>query len=311
MNPQQLAAALRGVMAFAPTLMASDGRLDLDAQARHADLLAASGVGSVVVCGGVGEFWSLTEDEYAQVVRESVGAVAGRVPVLAGVGHSTDIAAGLARTAARCGADGLMVNPLYFVRPELDGMARHYAEIHAASGLGMVVFSTEGAVYDEAALERLAEVEAAVAVKDEVGDQTLFARCIERLGDRYVWIDGMAELPALDYARMGAQAMTSGLVNIDPQLAIDVWDAALRGDEKAHTALVRDRIAPLARLRTARPGYHITVIKEAMALLGRGDARVRLPLLPLRPQEREELTAHLRGAGLLTEVGADALSGSR
>ena len=44
-------------------------------------------------------------------------AAANRVPVLAGIGHSTRIACGLAEHAERCGADGLMINPVYFIEP--------------------------------------------------------------------------------------------------------------------------------------------------------------------------------------------------
>lgn len=306
----EFGAALRGVMAFAPTLMSADGSIDLQDQRRQVDFLAAAGVGSVVVCGGVGEFWTLDEREYRDVVSESVDAAAGRVPVLAGVGHSTDIAARHARSAADAGADGLMVNPLYFVRPDLEGLAAHYRQIGGVSGLGMVVFSTSGAVYDADELERLAEVEAAVAVKDEVGDLALFERCVERLGDRYVWINGMAELPAVDYAECGAVAMTSGLANLDPSLAIDVWSAATSGDRAAHARLVEERIRPIAALRTARSGYHITVIKEAMALLGRGTGTVRLPLLPLRDEERAQLSEALAAAGYLAQRESTILAKS-
>ncbi|PZF84233.1 dihydrodipicolinate synthase family protein [Jiangella anatolica] len=297
MELQTLRASLHGVLAFAPTSMHDDGSLDLDSQRAHVAFLAGSGAGAVVVAGGVGEFYALEEAEYAALVRETVDAVAGRVPVLAGVGHSTAIATRLARAAADAGADGLMVNPLYFVNPDGDGMVRHYGEIGAASGLGMIVFSTDGAVYDEKDLERLAEVEGAVAVKDEAGDQDLFARCVDRLGDRYVWINGMAELPAVDYARMGAVAMTSGLVNLDPAVALDVWAAALAGDADRHAAIVAERIAPIAALRASRPGYHITVIKEAMHLLGRGGPAVRLPLVPLRAEDRAALAGHLDRGG--------------
>ena len=308
MELDQLKDKLCGVLAFTPTLMHNDATLDLEGQRRHADFLADSGAAAIVVCGGVGEFYALSADEYIAVVRETVDAVSGRVPVLAGVGHSTAIAAGLGKAAAAAGADGLMVNPLYFVRPDVDGLVAHYREIGQASGLGMVVFSTEGAVYDERALERLAEVEATVAVKDEAGDLALFLRCVERLGDRYVWINGMAELRAVDYAAHGAVAMTSGLVNLDPSLALDVWAAAVAGDRDRHAALVRDRIQPVADLRAARPGYHITVIKEAMQLLGRGGATVRLPLVPMLSEERDLLAEALRRADYVPAGTAEPLA---
>lgn len=297
MDLSRLRQSLSGVLAFAPTPFHPDGRVDPDSLARHVDHLAGSGVCAVVVAGGVGEFYALDEHEHRSCVDAAVAGSAGRVPVLAGVGHATDIACELARSAASAGADGLMVNPFYFVRPEPAGATAHYRAIADASGLGLMVFSTREAVYDADALQRLAELEAVVAVKDEHGDLDLFAECVRRLGDRYVWVNGMAEGPALAYAKLGATVMTSGIVNLDPRLSIDIWSAAVHSDAETHARLMAERVAPIARLRTARPGYHITVIKEAMSLLGRCGPTVRLPLLPLREDERAELRAHLAGTG--------------
>lgn len=293
--------SLHGVLAFAPTLFDADGGLDLDGLARHVDYLAGSGVCGVVVAGGVGEFYALDESEHRLAVSVAVQAAAGRLPVLAGVGHATGLACGLARSAAAAGAAGLMVNPFYFVRPEPAGAVAHYREIAAASGLGLMVFSTREAVYDADALEELADVEAVVAVKDEYGDLTVFGECVRRLGDRYVWVDGMAEAPAVEYARLGATVMTSGIVNLDAGLAVEVWAAACRGDTDTHARLMAQRVAPIAALRAARPGYSTTVIKAAMGLLGRGSPAVRLPLVPLREPERAALRDHLARAGFLAD----------
>lgn len=304
MDPERLRLALSGVLGFSPTPFYPDGGVDLDSLTRHIDYLAGSGVCGVVVAGGVGEFYALDEREYRSCVAAAVDAAAGRIPVLAGVGHATDLACALARSAADAGAAGLMVNPFYFVRPEPAGVAAHYRRLAEASGLGLMVFSTRDAVYDADALEALADVDAVVAVKDEYGDLSLFGECVRRLGGRYVWVNGMAESPAVEYARLGATVMTSGIVNLDPQLAIDVWAAARRGDAATHARLMQERIEPIARLRAARPGYSTTVIKEAMSLLGRCSPTVRLPLLPLGSDERAALRDHLVRAGFPVDVAA-------
>lgn len=297
MEPEKLRRTLRGVISFSPTLFDENDELDLDGVAKHVDYLARSRVCAVVVAGGVGEFYALDAREYAALVRVAVDAAAGRVPVLAGVGHSTRIASGLAATAAGAGAAGLMVNPFYFVQPDHEGMTEHYRELGRASGLGLMVFSTHGSVYDADALEALASVDAVVAVKDEYGDIAMFDGARSRLGDRYVWVNGMAEGLASTYAQHGADAMTSGIVNLDADLSADLWEAACARDTAAVDHLYTTRVSPIAALRAQRPGYHITVIKEALRLLGGGPAHVRLPLVPLRPDEREALRAHLESAG--------------
>ena len=306
MRPNELKANLRGVIAFTPTPFTPDDQVDFDGLARQVDFLCRNGAHVIVVCGGVGEFFSLELDEYRECIRVGVDAAVGRKPVLAGIGHSTRIACGLAEHAERCGADGLMINPLYFIEPSEEGMLRHYRELGNASGLGMMMFSTKNAVYSPAMVERLAEVENVIALKDEWGDLKLFIETKERLGDRLAWINGMAEVLAAPYFGAGAAAFTSGIVNFAPQLTLAVWEAGSAGNWSELHRLVAEEIRPLAKLRERKRGYHITVVKEAMNILGLPGGNVRSPLTPLAPEDRTELQDVLSRLGLLQAVGTAA-----
>ena len=301
MHPLELKRHLHGVIAFTPTPFRADEQPDLEALAEQVDFLCSSGVQSVVVCGGVGEFYALQLDAYCACIRTAVEAAQKRVPVLAGIGHSTAIACQLAAYAAQVGAAGLMINPLYFITPATDGLARHYRALAAASDLGMMIFSTRGAVYSVDELERLAEVENVIALKDECGDLRMFSEMVDRLGDRYAWINGMAETLAVPYAAAGAAAMTSGLVNLVPSISIAVWEAAVTGHYDEVRRLVWEQLLPLIRLRERRPGYHITVLKEALTLLGRTGGTMCSPLVPLTESERQELRQALMLLGVLAE----------
>ncbi|MEA2526780.1 MAG: 5-dehydro-4-deoxyglucarate dehydratase [Thermomicrobiales bacterium] len=299
MRPQELKSRLRGVIAFTPTPFTPDDRPDLDGLARQVDYLCTSGAHVVVVCGGVGEYFSLTEDEYRECIRVGVEAGGRRVPILAGIGHSTKIARGLAEYAASVGADGLMINPLYFVEPSEQGRFNHYADLARAAGLGMMIFSTNGSVYSPAMVERLAAIDEVIALKDEYGDLRLFIETRERLGDRLAWINGMAETLAAPYFAAGADAFTSGIVNFAPKLSLAVWEAGANGRWDELHELVATRVRPLARLRAKRPGYLIAVIKEAMNLMGLPGGALRSPLEPVEPADRAELEQELRRQKLL------------
>lgn len=300
MRPDELKQALKGVIAFAPTPFTEDDRVDFDGLARHVDFLSRSGAHVVVVTGGVAEFFSLELDEYRDCIRVGVEAAGGRVPVLAGIGHSTRIACGLAEHAEKCGADGLMINPLYFIEPSEEGILRHYDTLGRATGLGMMMFSTRGAVYTPPTVERLASVENVVALKDEWGDLKLFIETKERLGDRLAWINGMAEVLAPAYFGAGAAAFTSGIVNFAPDLSLAVWKAGAAGNLAEVSRLVAETIRPLAKLRERKRGYHIAIVKEAMNLLGMPGGHVRSPLTPVAPEDRNDLEAELIRLGLLT-----------
>jgi 5-dehydro-4-deoxyglucarate dehydratase len=299
LTPLQLKDALRGVIAFAPTPFTADDRVDYDGLARHVDYLARSGAHVVVVTGGVAEFFSLDLDEYRDCIRVGVEAVGGRVPVLAGIGHSTRTACQLAAHAERCGADGLMINPLYFLSPSERGALNHYQELARASSLGMMMFSTANSVYTADMVARLADVENVVALKDEWGDLKLFIETKERLGDRMAWINGMAEVMAPAYFGAGAQALTSGIVNFAPQLTLAIWEAGARGDTAEASRLIATTIRGLARLRERQKGYHIAIVKEAMNQLGLPGGFVRSPVMPVTPADAADLRAELIRLGLL------------
>ncbi len=299
MTPEDLKRKLRGVLAFAPTPFTPDDQVDREGLARHVDFLCRSGVHGIVVCGGTGEFFSLDLDEYRGVIRTAVEATRRRVPVLAGVGHSTRVACRLAGHADADGADGLMINPFYFVEPSDEGAVQHYRALAQSTGLGLMVFSTRGAVYTPAMVERLARIDSIVAFKDEYGDLKMFIETKERLGDRLAWINGMAETLAVPYFAAGAQAFTSGIVNFAPRLSLAVWEAGAAGRWEELHGLIAHKIRPLAALRERRKGYSIAVVKEAMNLLGMPGGAVRSPLLPLDPHDQEDLRTVLTELGLL------------
>lgn len=299
MRPGELKERLRGVLSFAVTPFLENHDLDLDGLARNIAQMSQSGVDAIVVAGGVGEFYALTPEEYRHVIRIGVEAAEGRVPVLAGIGHSTRIACDLAAFAEEAGAAGIMVNPFYFAETEPQGHAEHYAALAKACSLGQIIFATRGFPYTPELLERLAEVESVVAVKDEVGDLKAFTASVDRLGDRLAWINGMAEPLLIPYVAAGATSFTTGLGNFAPEIPLAIYRAATEGDYEVVRRMVREWVSPIANLRAKRKGYHIAVIKEAMAMLGRPAGPCRLPLLPVAEADRAELRSLLEGLGVL------------
>ncbi len=299
MTPEDLKRSLNGVLAFTPTPFTHDDRVDHDGLARHIDHLCITGVHGIVACGGTGEFFSLEMDEYRAVIRTVVEAARRRVPVLVGIGYSTRVACQLAQHAELVGADGLMVNPFYFVEPSEEGAFRHYQALARATGLGMMVFSTRGAVYTPAMVERLAEIDSVIAFKDEYGDIKMFIETKERLGDRMAWINGMAETVAGPYFAAGAKMFTSGIVNFAPHLSMAVWEAGTNASWDELNAIVAYKIRSLAALRERRKGYAISVVKEAMNMLRMPGGAVRPPLLPLTIEDREDLRKILEELELL------------
>ena len=106
-----------GVYPAVTTQMRRNGDVDLDATARHLEVLIESGVNGLVMCGSLGENQVLEADEKRAVVETAVGIAHGRIPVLSGVAEtSTTGACRYVQDCLRLGCDGFMVMPAMVYR---------------------------------------------------------------------------------------------------------------------------------------------------------------------------------------------------
>jgi 5-dehydro-4-deoxyglucarate dehydratase len=122
MEPAQLRSTFSGVIAFPVTPFKQDLTLDLDGLRRNLTKLIEHPICAVVAAGGTGEMFSLTPDEHLQVIKTTVETVAGKVPVIAGVGFNQTLAVAMAQAAKECGADGILALPPYY--PQADNPGR-------------------------------------------------------------------------------------------------------------------------------------------------------------------------------------------
>jgi 4-hydroxy-tetrahydrodipicolinate synthase len=100
---------LHGVFPYLVSPVDADGRVKSDVLARLADDLVAAGVHGLTPLGSTGEFAYLSNEQRVAIVRATIEAAAGRVPVVAGVASTaTADAVAQARLYAKLGADGIL-----------------------------------------------------------------------------------------------------------------------------------------------------------------------------------------------------------
>jgi 5-dehydro-4-deoxyglucarate dehydratase len=291
MSPDTLGSKLVGVIAFPVTPFRADRSLDLDGLRRNLRSLMAHPIAAVVAAGGTGELYSLAPDEYDQVIRATIEEVAGRVPVIAGVGFNTAIAVRLARNAASAGASGLLAFPPYYPGADDDGVLEYYRAIGDASSLAMLIYSRDWFHPGPDLVERLARIPSLIAWKDGQGDIRRLQQLQARVGNRLRWIGGAGDDMVPAYYAIGIRAFTSSVANIAPDVALRLHAAGSSGDISTLHDLITDLIVPLYALRARRRGYEVTVMKELMNLVGLDGGVVRPPLPHLRSSELEELRA--------------------
>jgi dihydrodipicolinate synthase/N-acetylneuraminate lyase len=291
-TPQQLRDALEGIIGFGVTPIAPDLTIETMALRKNARALAE--VCEVVVpLGNNGEVHSLSPEEQEEVGKIVVEEIAGRRPVVIGMGHSLPVCLALAAAAERNGADGILILPPVVSHASEDGVYQYYRRIAEATSLGVLLFQTPTWNFSVPLLRRLAQVPNIVGMKDEHGDMKQFVHQFGALRDQLELVCGVGEILAPSYFALGVRAFTSGIVNFAPDISRRILALVQSGRFTEATRDVEELALPIFKLRGRRPGYITAVIKEAMNLCGLGAGTVRPPLCPMAAEDREDLRAVL------------------
>jgi 5-dehydro-4-deoxyglucarate dehydratase len=289
-NPRQFAATLRGVFGFPVTPFKSDLSLDLEALSRNVDEMASYPFCALVAAGGTGELYSLSASEVEQVVGTTVSVVNGRMPVVAGTGFNTAIGVDIARRAQKAGAQCILALPPYYTGAPVEGLLHYYHAIGSATDLPLMIYSRDWAVFTPAMVSRLIDsVPTLAAWKDGQGDIRRYQRIMNHNGDRLAWFGGLGDDCVPGYFAIGVQAYTSSISNIAPTLSLALADAGMRGDFQKLNELMNRYVHPLYALRERVRGYEVSVMKEAMEILGMPAGPVRPPLMKCSAQDAEDL----------------------
>lgn len=293
MDPQELRSKFHGVITFPVTPFNKDLSLDLKGLEQNLERLLEHPICAVIAAGGTGEMYSLTPEEHIQVVKTTVAAVGGKVPVLTAVGFNRQMAVEMAKRAAGAGVDGILAFPAYYPNADDEGMLEYYASIGGATPLGMAIYSRDWVNYGPAMVEKLADIPTLVAWKDGQGDMRRYQIIMNHVGDRLHWIGGAGDDLAPSYYELGIRTYTSSLANISPRLALQIHEFASRHDSENLEPLMSNYVIPHYAIRSSRKGYEVSVVKAKMDLLGRPAGPVRPPLANVNDTDMKQLAKML------------------
>src|SRR3974390_2969510 len=164
----------QGVFPAITTQMKKDQSLDLDATARHVEVLLDSGVSGMFFLGSLGENQALPPHEKRKIVEEGVKVVNGRVPVLSGVAESgTAEACKYIRVCEKLGVDGFMLLPWMPYKGDPRETMAHFRTAAKATDLPIMVYNNPISYANDVTPEMFAElsdVTNLVAPKKSAGD---------------------------------------------------------------------------------------------------------------------------------------------
>jgi 5-dehydro-4-deoxyglucarate dehydratase len=294
MTPQELKQVLSsGLLSFPVTDFDAQGNFNAKGYAERLEWLAPYGASALFAAGGTGEYFSLDQKEYSEIIKVAVESCKNKVALLAGAGGPTRVAIEYGQEAVRQGAQGILLLPHYLSETNQDGLIAHVEQFcKNVPEAGVIVYNRNVCRLNADSLEVLAErCPNLIGFKDGIGDIELMVSIWRRLGDRFAYIGGLptAEVYAAAYKALGTPVYSSAVFNFVPQLAMDFYHAIAKGDMETVNRLIDDFFLPYLKIRNRKGGYAVSIVKASCRVVGHDAGPVRAPLTDLTAEEEDML----------------------
>jgi 4-hydroxy-tetrahydrodipicolinate synthase len=254
-----------------------------------------AGISGLVPVGTTGESPTVTHEEHLDIIRCTIDASKGRVPVIAGTGsNSTHEAIDLTKAADAAGADAFLLVAPYYNRPTQEGLFLHFAQIAEVTDKPIILYSIPGRCGVEISvpvIERLrAKFPHVAHIKEAGGSVDRVDQIISAMGRDITVLSGDDSL-TLPFMAVGAQGVISVASNLYPKAVGKLVSLALAHEYAKARALHR-RLYPM--FKTLFIESNPSPVKLAMVEAGIiSSEEVRLPLCALSPASRKTLLASL------------------
>jgi len=282
------------------------GAVRYDFFERNIEKYLEAGIEGYLVLGSNGESVYLEHSEKLKLIEAARRRVPSSMTLLAGTGlESTQATIDLTKEAADRGVDAVLIkNPFYFKsQMTFDVYIAHYTAVADASPIPIIIYNVPiftGVPLQSNLVIELSKNPNIRGLKDSSGDAKTISEVVWNTDPgRFGVLSGSAPtlLPLLV---AGARGGIVALACAAPGQCLSLYRAFAAGDYKK-AADIQRIIAPAAGAVTGK--YGIAGLKAGMELEGFQAGLPRRPLLPLKPEQREDLAQIFRRMNSeLTEI---------
>ncbi|MFH1548051.1 MAG: 4-hydroxy-tetrahydrodipicolinate synthase, partial [Candidatus Omnitrophota bacterium] len=251
----------------------------------------------IVPCGCTGEAATLNHAEQKKIIEFVVEKVNGRIPVVAGTGsNSTKESIDLTSFAKKVGADAALIITPYYNKPTPEGQYLHYKKIAEEVGMPVILYNVPGRTGTNMLPEtiaRLSKVPNIVAIKEANPSLDQVSKIISLCDITVLSGNDSVTLPILS---VGGKGVISVAANVVPrqvhELVSNFKKGKLEEAQKIHLELF-----PLfeALFYETNP----IPLKEALALMGKIQPHLRLPLCRMGEESKARLVKVIKDLGLI------------
>jgi 4-hydroxy-tetrahydrodipicolinate synthase len=260
------------------------------------------GCDGLVPCGTTGESPTLDHHEHARVIEVVVNETKGRVPVIAGTGsNSTKEAIEMTKHAEGSGASASLQVCPYYNRPTQDGLLKHFEAIAMSTKLPLFIYnipSRSARLIEAKTMITLSKINNIIGMKDACGDMMITMEIIRatRVNQKKFYVlcgEDALTFPMLALGGDGGILAVAHVIGKECREMINLYHAG-KIDEAREIHFQTLPVVQALFIET-----NPVPVKEALTMMGLPSGKLRLPLVPLRPENREVLRNTLIQFGLL------------
>jgi dihydrodipicolinate synthase len=205
--------------------------------------------------------------------------------------------------AEKAGADGALIVTPYYNKPTQEGLYAHYKAINDSCGIPIIIYNIPGrSVIDMSVdtMARLFELKNIVGVKDATGDLNRVDETFKKIGNEFIQLTGEDGL-AFEYNKRGGVGCISVTANIAPKMCSDMqkFSKSNDKDELEIAEEIDKKLQPVHKSLFIESNP--SPVKYAAKLIGLCDDKVRLPLVTVLDETKNEVKKALLSAELINE----------
>ncbi len=223
-----------GVAVVTPFL--EDKSVDFKSLTMIINRLLDNGIDYLIVLGSTAEAATLNDDEKEEIKKHFVKIVAGRVPLVLGIGgNNTTSVVNEIKTTNLTGFDAILsVSPSYN-KPSQEGIYQHFKAISEVSSLPIIMYNVPGRTgknMEPSTVVRLAnDFENLIGIKEAAGEMSQILELIHRKPKDFLIISG-DDMLALPLVLAGGVGVISVIAQGLPKEFSDLIRLGLEGKPK-------------------------------------------------------------------------------
>ncbi len=271
---------LSGVGAALITPFTEEGRIDYPALARVIDYVIDGGVDYIVALGTTAETPTLYLHERATIAMYITNHIAGRVPLVMGVGgNSTSEVLDQLREFDLRGADAILSVTPYYNKPSQEGLYQHFKVVCEHSPLPVILYNIPGRtgvnMTAQTTLRISRDMPNVIGIKEASGNLEQMQEIIDHRSEGFLVLSGDDGI-AVELMRRGGDGVISVAADAFPRRFMAALNLAKEGRyDEADAAF-----APLGEVIHALFAEGNPVgVKCALKSLGIIGNTMRLPLV--------------------------------